>query len=144
MSETQLLLSILLLPLMTAVLVLLTGRSANIRETVSVISGAILFGLVWQLAESVNWQQPQTLVLAEPFPGLALSLSLEPLGLLFAMIASFLWPVTTLYAIGYMRTHKEQNQTRFYTALRDMPDVKSAENVEYRQRFEAAMDDLMV
>ncbi|MEQ9564286.1 MAG: proton-conducting transporter membrane subunit, partial [Pseudomonadales bacterium] len=34
--------------------------------------------------------------------------------MLFGLIASLLWPVTILYAIGYMRAHKEDNQTRFY------------------------------
>ncbi|GIS80934.1 MAG: hypothetical protein CM1200mP14_25000 [Gammaproteobacteria bacterium] len=29
-------------------------------------------------------------------------------------VASFLWIVTTLYAIGYMRGHHEENQTRFF------------------------------
>ena len=31
--------------------------------------------------------------------------------------------------------------TRFYTALRDMPESQSADNADYRERFEAAMDD---
>ena len=34
--------------------------------------------------------------------------------LLFALVASFLWIVTSLYSIGYMRGHHEENQTRFY------------------------------
>ena len=38
----------------------------------------------------------------------------EPLGLLFALVASGLWIVTTVYSIGYMRGHRERNQTRFY------------------------------
>jgi multicomponent Na+:H+ antiporter subunit D len=50
----------------------------------------------------------------ELLPGLTISFSVEPLGMLFALVASFLWLVTTCYAIGYMRTHKERNQTRFY------------------------------
>jgi len=53
-------------------------------------------------------------VLAEPAPGFTLALHVEPLGYAFALLASFLWIVTTIYAIGYMRGHKEQNQTRFY------------------------------
>ena len=52
-------------------------------------------------------------VLAPLVPGVALKLTVEPLGLLFAMVAGFLWPVTSLYAIGYMRAHHERNQTRF-------------------------------
>ena len=33
---------------------------------------------------------------------------------MFALLASGLWIVTTIYAIGYMRGNKEKNQTRFY------------------------------
>ena len=33
---------------------------------------------------------------------------------MFGLVASALWPITTLYAIGYMRGHGEDNQTRFY------------------------------
>jgi multicomponent Na+:H+ antiporter subunit D len=33
---------------------------------------------------------------------------------LFALLASFLWIVTTVYSIGYMRAHGEAHQTRFY------------------------------
>ena len=49
-----------------------------------------------------------------PLPGLSLSLATEPLGLLFATVASGLWIITTIYSIGYMRGNDEQNQTRFY------------------------------
>ena len=35
--------------------------------------------------------------------------------MLFGLIASFLWIVTTVYSIGYMRGHGEAHQTRFYT-----------------------------
>jgi len=47
-------------------------------------------------------------------PGVPLALQVEPLGLLFALIAAVLWVATTVYAIGYMRGHGEQHQTRFY------------------------------
>ena len=38
----------------------------------------------------------------------------EPLGVLFALIASGLWIVNSVYSIGYMRANRESNQTRFY------------------------------
>jgi len=47
-------------------------------------------------------------------PGLALAFELEPLGLLFALVASGLWLVTSCYSIGYMRGHGETHQTRYY------------------------------
>jgi multicomponent Na+:H+ antiporter subunit D len=34
--------------------------------------------------------------------------------MLLALVTSTLWFVTGIYAIGYMRKHKEKNQTRFY------------------------------
>ena len=108
---------ILLLPLLAAAGVAATHHRPNLRETVTVIAGVILFALVATLAASVSWAQAPRLVLAEPVPGLALALQPEPLGLLFALVASFLWPVTSVYAIGYMRAHHEHHQTRFYIAF---------------------------
>ena len=109
MSISMMLLSCLFLPVIGGVLVVLTGRWPNIRETISILTGIALFSLVLQLPTAV----PVT-VLAEPAPGFQLAFHIEPLGYVFACLASFLWIVTTVYAIGYMRGHHEQNQTRFY------------------------------
>lgn len=117
MTGTLLLALILLLPLVTAAGVVYWGREPDRRETVTVASGAVLFVLVAALALTVDWTEAPRLVLAEPIDGLALALSPEPLGLMFALLASFLWPVTSVYAIGYMRAHHEDNQTRFYAAF---------------------------
>jgi multicomponent Na+:H+ antiporter subunit D len=50
-------------------------------------------------------------------PGLGLGFEVEPLGLLFALVASGLWVVTSIYGFGYMRGHDEKNQTRFFTCF---------------------------
>ena len=47
----------------------------------------------------------------------SLKLSAEPMGVMFALLASFLWIVTTFYSVGYMRAHDEKNQTRFYVCF---------------------------
>jgi len=52
--------------------------------------------------------------LAEPIKGLGITFTVEPLGLLFATVASGLWILTTIYAVGYMRGANEANQTRFF------------------------------
>ena len=57
------------------------------------------------------------LILLEIVPQLRLAFALEPLGLLFALVASGLWVVTSIYSIGYMRAHHEAHQTRFYTCF---------------------------
>jgi len=121
LSGAETLAWILAVPVLAALAVVATGRWPNLREGVSLAAGILSFllvaGLTADLAGPLAWDARPLLVLAEPLPGLALALSPEPLGLLFALVASFLWPVTTLYAIGYMRAHGEANQTRFYAAF---------------------------
>jgi multicomponent Na+:H+ antiporter subunit D len=58
-----------------------------------------------------------SVTLLEIAPGLLVKFTLEPLGMLFACVAALLWPINTLYSIGYMRGNKEQNQTRFYVCF---------------------------
>ena len=117
MNPEQLLTWIPLVPLLAALGVVATRANPNLREGVSVAAGVILFLLVAGLAATIDWEAPPTLVMATPVAGLSLALTPEPLGMLFALVASLLWPITTVYAVGYMRAHHEQNQTRFYTAF---------------------------
>lgn len=117
MSIELLYILMLVTPLLTAVGVLLCHNKPNLRESITLIGGIFLLFLVANLALNYNFEEPVTLMLLEPFAGLSLALRLEPLGLVFALVAGFLWPVTSLYAIGYMRAHHEQNQTRFYIAF---------------------------
>lgn len=86
----------------------------NLREGVTLATGAVLFLLVLSLWPEVMAGGRPGITLAEPLPGLPLRLEVEPLGLLFALVASSLWIVTSVYSIGYMRGHRESSQTRFY------------------------------
>jgi multicomponent Na+:H+ antiporter subunit D len=117
MSPEQLLTWIPLVPILAAFGVVAGRANPNLREGVSVGAGLILFLLVAALAATIDWNAPPTLVIGTPVAGLSLALTPEPLGMLFALVASLLWPITTVYAVGYMRAHHEQNQTRFYTAF---------------------------
>jgi len=103
------------LPLIGAVAVLACGqRRPNLREGATLIAGALLLAVLLKLSMNFESTHTSPLTLAEPWPGVTVAFAVEPLGLLFALIAGFLWPVTSLYAIGYMRGHGEKNQTRFY------------------------------
>ena len=104
----------LLVPALAAGLIVLLRARPNLREGASLAAAAVLFGIVLRIHGAVAEGARPSLVLAEPFPGIPLVLEAEPLGVLFALVASFLWIVTTLYSIGYMRGHHEKNQTRFY------------------------------
>jgi multicomponent Na+:H+ antiporter subunit D len=107
----------LVIPLLVALGVLAFRREPNLREGVTLVGGGLLFAVVASLASTVDPAQAPTLELFSPLEGLSVALRLEPLGLIFALVAGFLWPITSMYAIGYMRAHHEQNQTRFYMAF---------------------------
>jgi multicomponent Na+:H+ antiporter subunit D len=100
------------LPFAAAAGVLLLRRRPNARETVSVAAGVALAALLLSLWPAAL--DGDRLELWTWLPGITLALELEPLGLLFATVAGLLWPVTTVYSIGYMRGNGERNQTRYY------------------------------
>jgi len=104
----------LLLPLVATVFIGIFRNRPNLREGATILTGIVLFGLVLSLWPGIMGGVRPHLTLGEPLPGIPLYLELEPLGYLFALVASFLWVVTTIYAIGYMRGHHEKHQARFY------------------------------
>lgn len=115
MSPAVALVLALVVPVAGTAFILLLRSRPNAREAASLASAAALFAIVASLYRSMDAAgEAIEVVLAEPLPGIALSLALEPLGMVFALVASFLWIVTTIYAVGYMRGHGEANQTRFY------------------------------
>ena len=107
----------MLVPLAGAVLIGLTGRWPNLREAVTVVTSLTLFVLVLTLLEPVQQGVSQQARWFTVLPGIDLAFEIEPLGMLFGLIASFLWILTSFYAFGYMRAHKEENQTRFYVCF---------------------------
>lgn len=107
----------LITPIVGAVLIALSGHWPNLRETITMMTAATLFALVASLYPLVMNGGRPSVVIGEMLPGLSIAFSVEPLGLLFAMIASFLWIINSLYSIGYMRANKEKNQTRFYVCF---------------------------
>jgi multicomponent Na+:H+ antiporter subunit D len=114
MSPEVLIAAVLLLPLAGAVLILLLGSWPNIRDTVTLLVSLGLFFTVTQLLPNVLAGEMPGLAVGEITAGLTVALSVEPLGLLFALVASSLWFVTTIYAVGYMRANNYGHQTTFY------------------------------
>ena len=117
LADETLLALCLVLPVAGAALVAACHRAPNLREAVSLTSAAALFLTVLALAQPVLDGARPALVLADMLPGLPIALELEPLGLLFALIASGLWFVSGVYSIGYMRGNDEPHQTRFFVCF---------------------------
>ena len=110
----------LVVPAVGALLIALCGRWPNLREGVTLITAATLFYLVLRVFAAVDAGGDTNVLYVELFdmlPGLAIALHAEPLSILFAVVASGLWFVTSVYAIGYMRGNREQRQTPFYVCF---------------------------
>jgi multicomponent Na+:H+ antiporter subunit D len=104
----------ILLPIFATIGIVAVRRNQNSREAVSIFASLVVFCSVVSIY--LDLQNGETIAVhwLQILPGLSLSFSVEPLGMIFALVASALWLVTILYAIGYMRGHNEDNQTRFF------------------------------
>lgn len=114
MTPDMLIAAAICLPLVIAAGVAVLGKFPNLREGVSIAGAVLLFGIVIQLTLLVSAGERPVLYIGEAIPGLAFAFRLEPLGALFALVASGLWIVNSFYSVGYMRGNRERNQTRFY------------------------------
>ncbi len=117
MTSAQLIAACLLVPAAGAALIALAGRWPNLRETVTLGTAGLLFACVLGLLPTVLAGGIPQLFVLEMLPGIALGFRVEPLGMLFALVASGLWIVNSVYSIGYMRGNDEAHQTRFYVCF---------------------------
>ena len=117
MSAPVSLILAVLVPVVGAAGIGLASRRPNLREGITFATASVLLLSVLALWPAVRAGGRPEVVLAQIAPGLSLALEAEPLGLLFAVVASFLWLVTSLYSVGYMRAHGERHQTRFYACF---------------------------
>jgi len=106
----------ILCPATAAILILLSSKRPNVRESWTIIAGILQFSLVASLVPIILERKviectffPQTM-----FEGIAFGFKVDAFGLIFALTASFLWILVSFYSIGYMRSLKEHAQTRYY------------------------------
>ncbi|MEO6743324.1 MAG: monovalent cation/H+ antiporter subunit D family protein [Caldimonas sp.] len=107
----------LFVPALGAATIAACHRRPNVREAATLGTALSLFATVALLLPAVLAGGRPGFSVGEILPGLAIAFRVEPLGMLFALIASALWIVNSLYSIGYMRANREANQTRFYVCF---------------------------
>ncbi len=115
-ADIRLLVAILA-PLAGAGLIMAAGRRPNLREACSFLAAIALFAATASLVPDVRAGEVPALTLFQLLPGLSFALRADPLSMLFALSASFLWVVTVFYSAGYMRGLNEHAQTRFNTCF---------------------------
>lgn len=101
----------------TVFIVLIGEKHPNLREGVSVIAGVLKFLFVASLIPIVLEKKAYTFELLPIYQGISIKFLVDPLGLLFALGASFLWILTTFYSIGYMRGTHAIRQTRYFACF---------------------------
>ncbi|MEM1113211.1 MAG: monovalent cation/H+ antiporter subunit D family protein [Pseudomonadota bacterium] len=118
MSPESTILAALGLPPLIAIGIALAGRfSDNLREAVTLSGAAALAWIVWGLLPELYAGLRPAVYIGEVLPGLQIAFKVEPLGMMFAALASGLWIINSVYSIGYMRGNNEKKQTRFYTCF---------------------------
>jgi len=98
-------------------LILLSSRRPNLREFWTLLAAIAKFTLVLTLLPGAQAGKITQISLFRLFPGVDLCLKADPFGVYFALIASGLWILTSVYSIGYMRGGHEHKQTRYYACF---------------------------
>jgi len=101
-------------PALAALLIWAFRDWPDLRDAISLIAGAALLYLVLTIYPDVAGGLRLSSSIGELLPGLEISFVVEPLGMLFALVSSSLWIVTTAYSIGYMRHQNDAHQARFF------------------------------
>ncbi len=117
MTPSELIVAALLIPTIAAVLIPLANGAPNLREGITLTACALLFWTVLQILTLVLAGERPEWTALEFVPGIGLAFEVEPLGMLFALVASSLWIANSLYSIGYMRGNNEPRQTGFYVCF---------------------------
>ena len=106
----------ILCPATAAILILLSSKRPNVRESWTIIAGILQFSLIASMIPTIlDKKVVQCLIFPQTmFEGIAFGFKIDAFGLIFALTASFLWILVSFYSIGYMRSLREHAQTRYY------------------------------
>jgi multicomponent Na+:H+ antiporter subunit D len=103
------LVSLLIIPL-----VVVSSRSPNVRESWTFVAAVAKFLIVLSMLPAILMGTEIVYTVVQFMPGAAIKFRVDALGMLFALVSSSLWIVTSAYSIGYMRGLKEHGQTRYF------------------------------
>jgi multicomponent Na+:H+ antiporter subunit D len=102
------LVSLLVIPVLIS-----SSDKPNVRESWTFIAGTIKLLIVLSMLPAVLSGKQIVFTLFEIAPGADIAFRIDALGMLFAIVASSLYIITSMYSIGYMRSLNEHGQTRF-------------------------------
>jgi len=102
-------------PLIASVLILASGSARpNLRESATIIAALLQCVMVFAMLPPVLAGRVVVFRVIELYAGLSIMFSVDAFGMVFALLASFLWVLVSIYSIGYMRSLNEHAQTRYF------------------------------
>ncbi len=105
----------LCISLSAAILIAVFGnRVRYLNEGVTMAAALLKFVLVFSIYQTIMDGGVLQFTPVTLLPGVPFSLTVDLFGIYFAFLSSFLWIVTSIFSIGYMRSLNEDAQTRYY------------------------------
>jgi len=105
-------------PTTGAFLIALTARSQPKRaEFWSLIAASTTLLATGQLLAGVKAGREAVLTILNIAPGLNITFRADALGLTFALLASALWLLATIYSMGYVRDNGLKHRSRYYACF---------------------------
>ena len=96
-----------------SIMVMLTGKKPNVRESWSFVASVIMFSIIASMVPDILDGKKILYPIFAILPGLSVTLRVDAFSMVFAFAASFLWILAVFYSSGYMRGLEEHAQTRF-------------------------------
>ncbi|GMR04559.1 MAG: monovalent cation/H+ antiporter subunit D family protein [Thermodesulfobacteriota bacterium] len=103
--------------IIAALLILLSDKKPDLREFWTLLASVVKFLIIISMIPLVLRGNTLEYSLVTFYPGISIAFKVDALGLMFATTASFLWIMTSIYSIGYMRSLNEHAQTRYYACF---------------------------
>jgi multicomponent Na+:H+ antiporter subunit D len=117
MSAQSAMLVAVLAPLVAAVLILLSRRTPDVREAWTILAALVMVGASASLVPGVRRGEVAEVTVLPLAEGIELGFRADAAGVVFALMASVLWLLTSSYSIGYVRSTGEQRQTRYFMSF---------------------------
>jgi multicomponent Na+:H+ antiporter subunit D len=100
-----------------AILIVASSKNPNLRESWTIAAAVTKFLIVASMIPVILRGDVIQYTLFTLLPGVEVKFRVDAFGIFFATTASFLWILTSLYSIGYMRSLKEHAQTRYFACF---------------------------
>ncbi|MHC3897670.1 UNVERIFIED_CONTAM: cation:proton antiporter [Wolbachia endosymbiont of Nasonia longicornis] len=103
-----------LIPLLSALAISFTSKWPRVNNSITVVSSMLLFAYTSLCTLYLMYGDHSQFILMDFGNNLHISLKLESSGAIFSLLISFLWVLTSMYAICYMRNnYADSNYSSF-------------------------------